>query len=175
MEKYQALFDHGAHSHYLVFDNQHLVGVFDNIKDMCQMILSETNGSRYKIKELYTNKWWIDYKKNLKIYSTVNKDHLHIMSGLIKMYMYNDRCLGIYELLFLKFMLNPELLVGHENLVRIVKQRNNDYMLKYRKNELRYSKIMFEFKKFLRFALRRYDAYCYRPYNLRIRKNKFVY
>ena len=175
MEKYQSLFNHGSYSHYLVFDNQSLIGVFDNVKDMSQMILSEANGVRYTIKELSIDKEWKNYKKHVRTYSTINFNHVRIMFDLIRAYINHDRCLGTYELLFLKFMLNPEILVRHERLVRIVKQRVNDYMNMYKKHEIRYSKIMFEFKKFLKFALRRYDAYCYRPYNLRARTTKFVY
>lgn len=174
MDKYQELFEYGPYVHYLVFDNDSLIGVFDNAKEMSNMIIDEPNASTIKIKELYTNTCWKNYKENLKKYQTINRNDLKNMTNLIKIYLNSSRCLGIYELLFLKLMINPELLVRNENFVRIIKTRFYEYNNMLKRNKLRKSSIMKQFELFLKYALRRYDSYCYRPYNLRNKSKSFV-
>lgn len=170
MIDYQEIFDNGPYVHYLVISNNVLVGVFDNAIDTSQIILNETNTDNIQIKELHVNKYWKNYAKNIKHYQTINKYQLMCIISQFKYINDTSRSLGIYELIFLKFMLNPEMLVRNEKLVNITKIRLNEYFKKYNKGSLRYSKVMFEFKKFLKFALRRYDSYSYRPYNLRNKK-----
>ena len=175
MDKYQELFQHGTYVHYLVFDNAHLIGVYDNIKDACKMILHESKTDNIKIKELYVNKGWRNYKKNMKVYETLDTKSLKQLSNLINMYVNKTRTLGIYELILLKFMLNPELLVRSEKMVNMVKRRLYEYKKLHKKNMVRSSLIMYEFEKFLKRALYRYDSYSHRPYNLRSKNIRFSY
>lgn len=175
MDKYQQLFQYGSYVHYLVFDNTHLIGVFDNIKDACKMILHEPNTDNIKIKELHVNKDWKNYKKNMKQYETYNVETVHQISILMNIYTNSLRTLGFYELLFLKFMLNPELLVRSEKMVNIIKMRLSEYKRVNKKKLVRSSLIMNEFEKFLKRALYRYDSYSHRPYNLRSKRIRFSY
>jgi hypothetical protein len=174
MDIYQRLFQHGSYVHYLVFDNEYLIGVFDNIKDACKMILHEPNTDCIKIKELYVNKSWRNYKKNMKVYETVDTKSLKQILDIVNIYVNKTRTLGAYELIFLKFMLNPELLVRSEKMVNMVKMRLSEFKRVHKKKGLRSSLIMNEFEKFLKRALYRYDSYSHRPYNLRS-KNRFSY
>ena len=174
MDKYQQLFEYGSYVHYLVFDSAHLIGIFDNIKDACKMVLDEPN-TNIKIKELYVNRSWRNYKKNMKVYETVDTKSLKQLLDLVNVYVNKTRTLGIYELLFLKFMLNPELLVRSEKMVNIVKMRLYQYKKLHKKNMVRSSLIMNEFEKFLKCALYRYDSYSHHPYNLRNRRVTFSY
>jgi len=175
MDIYQRLFQHGTYVHYLVFDNTYLIGVFDNIKDACKMILDEPNTDNIKIKELYVNKSWRNYKKNMKVYETVDTKSLKQILDIVNIYVNKTRTLGAYELIFLKFMLNPELLVRSEKMVNMVKMRLYQYKKLHKKNMVRSSLIMNEFEKFLKRALYRYDSYSHRPYNLRNRRVTFTY
>lgn len=170
METYQQLFHYGPYVHYLVFHNDTLLRVCDNAKDVSKIIIDEPNCSPIKIKELYVNKYWRNYKKNMKVYETINKHTIKHMKDIMDIYLNNTNRVGVYELLFLKFMLNPELLVRNEKLVHIVKVRLNEYKRKCNLNMLPKSDIMKQFEIFLKHALRRYDSYCYRPYNLRSKK-----
>jgi len=175
MDKYQQLFQCGPYLHYLVFDNEYLIGVFDNIKDACKMILHEPNTDSIKIKELYVNKSWRNYKKNMKVYETVDTKSLKQILDIVNIYVNKTRTLGAYELIFLKFMLNPELLVSSEKLVNMVKMRLSEFKRVHKKKAVRSSLIMNEFEKFLKCALYRYDSYSHRPYNLRNRSVTFTY